>query len=120
MLSHSTSLANSVCDLYHEQNVVYPVKLRKNVFTTGEMDNIDHNPSSTTSKDSFHGREISLLQNIPNEDAGEKRDGISVQPGMDSKTLRELPEEYTNIHPAVLNTSKPIVPASNGPYRWDL
>ena len=31
-------------------------------FTTAAIDNIDHNPSSTTAKESFHGTGISLLQ----------------------------------------------------------
>jgi hypothetical protein len=30
-------------------------KLRQGVFTTAAVDNVDHNPSSTTSKSSFHG-----------------------------------------------------------------
>ncbi len=59
MLSNSTSVANSVCDLYDEQKVVCPVKLRKNVFTTGQMDNIDHNPSAPLLK--THSMELESL-----------------------------------------------------------
>jgi hypothetical protein len=33
-------------------------KLRQGVFTTAAVDNVDHNPSSTTSKSSFHGTGI--------------------------------------------------------------
>ena len=61
ILSISTSLGNAVCDHYHEQNVV---------FTTAAVDNIDHNPSSTTAQDSFHGTGISMFQNITSEKKG--------------------------------------------------
>ena len=37
------------------KDVVCPPKLRQGLFTTGAVDNIDHNPSSATAKDSFHG-----------------------------------------------------------------
>ena len=36
--------------------------MKSNVFTTATLDNIDHNPSSTTTEDSFHGTGISLFQ----------------------------------------------------------
>ena len=54
--------ASSVCEQYHREQVVCPPKLVGAVFTTAAVDNIDHNPSSTTSKESFHGTGISLLQ----------------------------------------------------------
>ena len=39
-----------------------PPRLRKQVFTPGALDNIDHNPSATTAKDSFHGTAVSVVQ----------------------------------------------------------
>ena len=36
--------------------------LRKTLFTTSAYDNINHNPSSTTAKESFHGTGISVFQ----------------------------------------------------------
>ena len=32
------------------------------VFTTAGIENIDHNPSATTAKSSFHGTAISFIQ----------------------------------------------------------
>ena len=55
-------MANMVCQLCEQEVVVCPMKLRKYIFTTGNVDNIDHNPSSRTAKDSFHGTAISLTQ----------------------------------------------------------
>lgn len=46
------------------------VHLRGSVFTTAAVDNIDHNPSATTAKDSFDGTGISLLQHPNVADEG--------------------------------------------------
>ncbi|KAI8487001.1 hypothetical protein Bbelb_352610 [Branchiostoma belcheri] len=43
------------------------------LFTTAAVDNIDHNPSSTTAKDSFHGTAISLLQHPNSAEDGERQ-----------------------------------------------
>ena len=62
VLSISTSMANDLTEQYTEHRVVHPPTLRKNLYTTAAVDNIDHNPSATTAKDSFHGTNISLFQ----------------------------------------------------------
>ena len=59
LLSISTALGNTAVDQYEEDGVVCPKKLRSGVFTTSAVDNIDHNPSSTTSQGSLHGTAIS-------------------------------------------------------------
>ena len=58
----STDLANSVTAYFEKEGVLCPPKPRKDVFTTSAIDNIDHNPSSTTTSDPFHGTAISLVQ----------------------------------------------------------
>ena len=62
VLQLSTDLANAVCQQYEDDNIVCTLGLRKNVFNTSAVDNIDHNPSSTTvlARDAFHGTAISL------------------------------------------------------------
>ena len=50
------------CERFKEDGVVSPACLRKGLFTVGALDNLDHNPSSTTSQSSFHGTGISLFQ----------------------------------------------------------
>ena len=62
VLRLSAQMGNSVCQLYHIEQVVCPPTLRSNVFTTAAVDNIDHNPSATTAKNAFHGTGISVLQ----------------------------------------------------------
>ena len=73
VLSISTDIANSVIAWYEREAVVCPSKLRKGLFTTAAVDNIDHNPSSTTSQDSFHGTAISLVQHPTSEVKGDER-----------------------------------------------
>ena len=54
-LSVSTEITNSVIERYEREGVLCPSKLRGELFTTAAFDNIDHNPSSTSSQSSFHG-----------------------------------------------------------------
>ena len=62
VLQLSAQVGNNVCQQFHREQVVCPPKMRDEVFPTAAVDNIDHNPSATTSKDSFHGTGISLIQ----------------------------------------------------------
>ena len=48
-------------------------KLLGNWFTTGAVDNIDHNPSSTTADDLFHGTAIYLMQHPSDDQSGTGR-----------------------------------------------
>lgn len=84
------------------------MKLKYGLFTTAAIDNIDHNPSSTTAKDSFHGTGISLFQHPTANFSGieRHRDEASPQsvPANKKMTIPELPEFYTHIPPFVLRT----------------
>ena len=62
VIALSAQMGNSACQQFHREQVVCSPKIRSNVFTTSAIENIDHNPSSTTAKVSFHGTAISLLQ----------------------------------------------------------
>ena len=55
-------LGTSVCKHFETIGVLCPLQLKKGFLTVGAIDNLDHNPSSTTSKGSFHGTGISLFQ----------------------------------------------------------
>ena len=62
LLRLTSYIGNGVCQRFSVEDVVCPPKLRHGLFTTGAVDNIDHNPSSATVKDSFHCTGISLMQ----------------------------------------------------------
>ena len=65
VLDISTVLANSICTHFSTNEVVCPPQLHHDRFTVAAADNIDHNPSSTTAKGTFHGTGVSLFQQPP-------------------------------------------------------
>ena len=74
----------------------------------GALDNLDHNPSSTTAASSFHGTGISLFQLPTAGNHGEPRDPIRL-PSQGSG--HSLPEEYAIVHPVELSTNSSVIPA---------
>ena len=96
----STSMSNRVCEQYHQEQVVCPPNLRQGLFTTAAIDNIDHNPSSTTATHSFHGTGISLFQHPTSQKPGTDRREHRVLEGTGtSKKLCDLPDCYTIVRP---------------------
>ena len=79
MLEISAQLGDAAVSRYQEEGVVCPPVLRKGLFTTAAMDNIDHNPTSTTATTSFHGTSISLFQYPTADNKGEKLDPIKIR-----------------------------------------
>ncbi len=74
------SLAASACKQFEEENLVCPASLRKGFFTVGALDNIDHNPSATTSQGAFHGTAISIFQFPTPTNSGISRDTLVIDP----------------------------------------
>ena len=87
------------------EEVVCPPKLRHGLFTTGAVDNSDHNHSSATAKDSFHGTGISLMHHPSHMNGGLDR-GVLVH-GQDismAKSVTPLPSVYKSVPPAATKT----------------
>lgn len=105
-MSVSTDAANSVCIRFEQDGVVWPPKLRKHLFITGALDNMDDNPSATTAKDSFHDTVISLVQHPSDRVCGIDR-GVNVidRNVVQQRRVRVLPASYTNVQPVVLQSS---------------
>ena len=102
------SLASSISERFVADGCVVPASLRKGLFTIGALDNLDHNPSSTTAASSFHGTGISLFQLPTAGNHGEPRDPIRL-PSQGSG--HSLPEEYAIVHPVELSTNSSVIPA---------
>lgn len=120
LMQISSDLGNKICKLYEKEGVVCPPKLRKNVFTTASVDNIDHNPSSRTAKDSFHGTAISITQHPSADSQGQEREQVSQQDYTltKSKIVNNLPEFYTTITPVTDGSKKDIFcPKVTGSYK---
>ena len=109
VLEISAELGDAVVAGYIRDGVVCPPELRRGLFTTSAMDNIDHNPSSTTSTTSFHGTSISLFQHPTQENEGEMREELQVR-GTKVKRVPELPDSYTNIKPTHFTNKSPPPP----------
>lgn len=95
-------LAASQCEQYRSDGVVCPSQLRKGLFTVSALDNLDHNPSSTTAQGSFHGTGISIIQQPTKDHPGIIRNhpvSISNTTSNSAKSL-VLPDSYS-IVPAV-------------------
>ena len=98
VLNVSADLGNLLSNQFEATGIVCPASLRKNVFTTMAVDNIDHNPSSATAADSFHGTAISVVQHPSTVGEGtelEKPAFVSTA----SKSIKPLPSFYTNVSP---------------------
>ena len=54
-------------DIFKEDGVVCPME---GLFTTGNLDNLDHNPSSTLAVTAFHGTAISLIRHVTVDNRG--------------------------------------------------
>ncbi len=95
-----------------------PPRLRSGLFTTGAVDNVDHNPSSTTAKDSFHGTGVSLVQHPSHTNGGIDR-GIPVisQSGSSTKSVTPLPSAYTMVQPAAIAIKDFSAPTLQGPIK---
>ena len=101
-------IAVSISEQFKVDKIVCPTMLRKGIFTVAALDNIDHNPSSTTAKGSFHGTGISLMQFPTKDNEGTSR-GISMcLPTLSSQKV-SLPESFTCV-PATYLNQVPSIP----------
>ena len=102
VLDISTELGNKICHYY---STVIPPWFKHGLFTTAAVDNIDHNLSSTSAQDSFHGTGISMFQHPDENNPGTDRP-IPSCTDIERKRLY-LPDTYTTIPPATLVKKNP-------------
>lgn len=89
-----------------EHGVVCPPVLRRQLFTTSALDNIDHDPTTTIAKISFHGTSESFFQHSRPQHSGVERLPLKVRADAVVKKVPELLEAYTNVRPAYLHSGK--------------
>ena len=109
LMQISTDLGNKVSEQFEKDGLVCPLDLRKDLFTTGCVDNIDHDPSSRTAKDSFHGTAISITQHPTVDSQGVKRGKRVLDlKASKSRVISNLPDSYTNMTPFDGHTKKDL------------
>ena len=101
---------SAVCENMKMKGVVCPVHLRQGLFTVGALDNLDHNPSSTTAKDSFHGTGISLFQFPTKSGKGQSQDGLNTMFFPQTKKYHQLPDKFTTVPAVALQKTTVAVP----------
>ena len=114
VLELENSLATAVCRCYEEEQLVCPPNLRTGLFTVGAFDNLDYNPSSTTSMGSFHRGGISIFQFPTTSNSGITRNPVTIDPSQPCK--HALPDDYTTIPAVSCDTSKLSVPEYTVPH----
>ena len=102
-------LATGVCQHIAEIGLVCSSQLHHGVFTIGALDNLDHNPSSTTATDSFHGTGISLFQYLSSSSEYQNINAILL-PASRTQKNHQLPDDYTIVPAVVLTKASVAVP----------
>ena len=101
--------------------VVCPPTLRQRLFSTGDVDNIDHNPSSATTNNYVHDTGTSLMQHSSHTNDGLGRGVVMIGQDMSSaKSVTPLPLEYMCVSPAAINKHYFTVPSVQGTVRPNL
>ncbi|XP_064120845.1 uncharacterized protein LOC135225465 [Macrobrachium nipponense] len=113
VLEISTQMGQAMINCFLSEGLVCHSVLQKVFFTTSAVDNIDHNPSSTTTKLSFHGAWISIFQHPSSDFKGEERGNLTLGSRQNTKQILSLPDAFTSVKPAFLKT-KPKPPDTPG------
>ena len=83
--------------------------LREGLFTTGNLDNLDHNPSSTSAQMAFHGMAISLTQHVTVDIIGTDRHQNRVLLSKETpktKNIKPLMETFRQVAPVTFHSDK--------------
>lgn len=128
-------LTDRAAHQYQHDEIVCPMNLEKNCFTTGQIDNIDRDTTSATAVDSFHGTAISLMQHGPPGNCliffvhtvlkyilsiiifyflfflGEKR--VATVDSQRQRKIADLPVKYSVVHPLDLEPKSVQCPAAS-------
>ena len=87
-----SQLESATCHQYLSDGAVAPCMLVKGRKCWSAIDNIDYNPSSTTSKSSFHGTSISIFQSGSDHVDGVNREKVKIPC---KETFTDLPESFS-------------------------
>lgn len=110
------SITSNLCSLViktgEEEGLFCPRNLKKGIFTMGAYDNIDHNPSSTTAKESFHGTSMSIFQTPTESNLGVARKFSSSFSNIHNlnKGALDLPGCFSEVTNIVLSSKHPKYP----------
>ena len=113
----STYLATRVSEQFRQDGVVVPPNMRRFVFTTADVDNINEIVRSTLGQSDLDGTMISFTNHLTPDNEGLKRELCQVH--CDTDTDRKnisLPDSYTIVPPIELTNSDIYLTPSDNPY----
>ena len=84
---------------FDEMGLVCPRNLKPNIFTTATIDNINHNLTSSTAQNHFHGTSVSVFQHSTDKSHLQIQNSLPMELDDCSSVPRELPHFYTEIQP---------------------
>lgn len=87
--------------------IVCPPALRRSLFTTGTVDNIDH----STPQNSFHGTAISVIQHSSSDNESIAQERLEMSTDHD-KGIHPLPLKYSIVSPVYAKKEPAVPPAS--------
>ena len=109
VLDISIDVDTKICKFYDRLKTVCPPQLKQGAFTTSAVDNINHQASAMTAKNSFNGTSVSIFQHFSSTDQTtayepvmapeEFSESISRSTNLPRKTLPKLPQSYTQVSP---------------------
>ena len=73
--------------------------IKPNIFTTAAIDNINHNPTSSTAQNRFHGTSVSVFQHSTDISHLQIQNSLPIEFDDCSSVPREIPQFYTEIQP---------------------
>ena len=111
VIETSTEMGNKVAARFQAENVVCPSNLNLKLFTTSAVDNIDHNPSSSTATGSLHGTAISF-QHATKENHGQERAPILPSFDHPTRSIAPLPKHYAEVPPVQPWKTDPPFPST--------
>ncbi len=121
VLKISTDLGIKTCKYYGSLNTVCPSQLKRGVFTTCAVDNINHQTSATTAKNSLNGTSISVFQHFNDSNYDEFEpvmtfdESCGVTSTSSRKGLPRLPTSYTQVPPVTQSNLSCPVPSLDWP-----
>ena len=112
VLEITKSLSDHMTRQYQRDGAFCPSKLKKNVFTMMAKDNCDHNASSTTATQHYHGTSITVMQYPTREKPGDQIDQSApvLTAPSSSRKVMSLPSSYTKTKPVFLSKGKLYAP----------
>ena len=109
------AIGQAVCKRHEEDGVVVPTNMRRDVFVTYDMDNLDSRNQGNFSQDEFHGIALSATNHLSWENQGVKR--APIQLDFSDTSVPHLPDSYVVVPPVELPNNPLFVPRGNGQLR---